>query len=131
MEDKKERLNRIYHLAVMAGLCKNKGEFAAVLEVDRTTISGALNGRAENLTDRLMRRAERFAAANGLDGGEAPAPQPQHQGRGVFIPEETLELYTNLSETCRNLSALLTQVQAAVPSAYASLFTPKNYQTNK
>jgi hypothetical protein len=108
MDDKKEYLKSIYLKAREAGLCDTQQEFATLLETNRTTLSSAMNGNATYLTARHYNKVRRFAIENGLDG-EAPA-KPEPPKKQIVIPEETLELYTNLSETCRNLSAILARM---------------------
>ena len=132
MEDKKDYINRIYRLALGAGLCNNKKEFADLLAMSRTGISAAMNGGDRHLTDKLIQRVRMFAQTNGLEGKKEEAqPAPaQPKGEGVFIPPETLELYNNLSETCRTLSALLARAQGGVPS-YTPTYAPKNFPAEK
>ena len=78
METKKDYLNRIYHLAVIAGLCTQKREFAELLEVNRSGLSSAMSGDEKNLTDSLIRKVKAFAREHGLEGGApAPAVQPE------------------------------------------------------
>jgi UbiD family decarboxylase len=106
MKEEKNYLKKIYGAAVAAGLCSTQKEFAELLEVDRTSLSAAMNGNPRNLTTRFLAKVEKFAKQYKLDGEPAPEP-PKKQ---IVIPEETLELYTNLSETCRNLSAILARM---------------------
>lgn len=129
--EKQAYIKKIYGLAVAAGLLRKISEFADALEVDRSGLSSAMNGNERNLSDRLVRKVEKWAKLNGLDGEPLPvAHPPVQEQRGVFIPEETLALYTNLSETCRNLSAIVAQMQAgAVP--YMGVSAPKNLRTEK
>lgn len=131
MEDKKDYINRIYRLALGAGLCDNKKEFADLLDMSRTGLSAAMNGNEKNLTDKLIQRVRMFAQSNGLLEEKKPEAAPiQPKGEGVFIPPETLDLYTNLSETCRNLSAILARMQGGVAS-FGSVYTPKNLPVEK
>ena len=65
-------INRVYALACARGLCKTKAEFADLLGINRTTLSGAMGSRPENLTDKLVRRVDDFAERNNLEA-DAPA----------------------------------------------------------
>lgn len=110
MEDGKNYVKTVYLRARAAGLCDTQQEFATLLETDRTTLSSAMNGNTRYLTARFVNKVRRFALEHGLE--ETPQPQtvPEPPKRQIVIPEETLELYTNLSETCRNLSAILARI---------------------
>lgn len=58
--DKKERLNFIFEQTRAAGLAKTQKDFAALLEVNRTGLSAAMNGDEKNLTDSLVKKANKF-----------------------------------------------------------------------
>ena len=58
-----------------------------------------------------MERVAMFATENGLDSAQEVAPQPE--AKGVFIPAETMDLYTNLSESVRILSETVSRMQLA------------------
>lgn len=120
----KNLLWQVYHRALAAGLCTSKAEFADVVGVGRSSLSAAMNAGDKSLTDSLVKKVSTWAQLNGLMNEPQAEPKPQ---RSVIIPEETLELYNNLSETCRNLSALLMQYQAAgaVPMSVGT--APKNF----
>ena len=120
----KKTLWQIYHRALSAGLCTGKADFADVIGIARSSLSAAMNSGSKSLTDSLVKKVTIWAQLNGLMNEPQADPKPQ---RSVIIPEETLELYNNLSETCRNLSALLMQYQAAgaVPMSVGA--APKNF----
>ena len=104
----------------MAGLCKTKGEFAALLEMNRSGVSAALNGSEVNLTDSLMKKLRRFAQDHHLeDGSPAPAqqqePKPQPEQDGVFLPEATRRMFENMSETIRLQAEMLAHFQGVIP----------------
>lgn len=123
-DEMKKTLWQIYYKALSVGLCTSKADFADVIGIARSSLSAAMNSGGKSLTDSLIKKVTIWAKLNGLDNDAKPEPQPQ---RSVIIPEETLELYNNLSETCRNLSALLMQYQAAgaVPMSVGT--APKNF----
>ena len=66
-DEKIAYINRVYALACARGLCKTKAEFADLLGINRTTLSGAMGSRPDNLTDKLLSRVEFFESANNLD----------------------------------------------------------------
>lgn len=139
MEDKKEYLNRIYHQAVIAGLCSNKKEFAEIMEVNKSGLSSAMNGNEKNLTDRLVRKVRKFAVAHGLEDGAGTKPAPAQeqpaaptQGRGFYVPEEFRQTMENMSETIRIQAQLLAQQMQGAAFMGGAIYTPKNgYQTDK
>ena len=123
-EEMKNLLWQIYHKACMAGLCSSKSEFAQIVGVDRGSMSTAMNSGGKALTTSLLTKVQMWAQLKGLMNEPQAEPKPQ---RSVIIPEETLELYNNLSETCRNLSALLMQYQAAGAVPMSVGVAPKNF----
>lgn len=126
METKKDYLNRIYHLAVIAGLCTQKREFAELLEVNRSGLSSAMSGDEKNLTDSLIRKVKAFAREHGLEGGApAPAVQPEPEvqsKRTIEIPAETLELYTSLAKSVDRLSAMVERMMPGASVYGAGVF---------
>ena len=62
--DKRERLTFIFEQARVAGLAKTQGDFARILDINRSVLSAALNGNETYLTDNLMRKAEKFYDEN-------------------------------------------------------------------
>ena len=71
-EEKVAYVKRIYGLAVAKGLCRSMSDFANLLDVKPSTLSGGLGTRPENLSNKLIGRVVMFSAANNL---EADAPQ--------------------------------------------------------
>ena len=110
MDEKKDYLNKVLHLAMMYGMCKSQQEFAGLLDINKSVLSSALNGNPNYLTDRLVAKVRKFAYEHGIDETPPETIKPEPPKRQIVIPEETLELYTNLSETCRNLSAILARM---------------------
>lgn len=68
LEEKTAYVNRVFGLACAKGLCKTRVEFARLLDLNTTTLSGAMNGRKEYLTDKMIGRVVMFAASNNLEG---------------------------------------------------------------
>lgn len=126
--DKKEYLQSVYRKAVGAGLCKTMKEFSDLLNISRSGLSCAMNGNEKYLTDSLVRKVKIFAEREGLD---VDSPTPKVDTRpGVLIPAETLDLYTNLSESIKNLSELLTKMQTAAATPSVGIAAPKNYRVD-
>lgn len=68
---RQERLTFIFEQARVAGLAKTQGDFAKILDINRSVLSAAMNGNETYLTDNLMRKVERFYAENfDSDGGK-------------------------------------------------------------
>lgn len=59
LEERKEKLNRLFVEACEKRLCISKGEFADLVGAARSTMSSAMNGDDVYLTDRLVARAEK------------------------------------------------------------------------
>ncbi len=69
--NRQERLTFIFEQARVAGLAKTQGDFAKILDINRSVLSAAMNGNETYLTDNLMRKVERFYAENfDSDGGK-------------------------------------------------------------
>ena len=127
METKKDYVNRIYRLAVFAGIVTNKKEFADLLEINRSGLSAALNGNEKHLTDRFVMKVQKFAEAHQLEG-DVPFTKPQEEpkkSRTIEIPEETLELYTSLAKSVDRLSSMVERMMPGA-SAFGSVYAPKN-----
>lgn len=68
LEEKMTYVNRVYGLACAKGLCKTRVEFAHLLDINPTTLSGAMRTRPEYLTDKMIGRVKLFATSNNLEG---------------------------------------------------------------
>ena len=58
---KLDALKDAYERCLSAGIIRNQGEFADVMGVNRTTLSSAMNGRPQALTDSLVAKATKVA----------------------------------------------------------------------
>ena len=67
MDSKRDKLNGIFAQLQAAGKCRNKKEFAALLDVSYTGLTRAMNGDEQYLTNSLL------AKAVGLMASPAPA----------------------------------------------------------
>lgn len=74
IDEKIAYVTRIYGLACARGLCKTKTEFAKLLGVNPTTLSGALGSRPDNMTDKMVGRVIMFSTANKLEN-DAPSEE--------------------------------------------------------
>ena len=129
MDNYQDYINRIYFLAVGARLVHTKGEFAALLEVDRSGLSAAMNGNEKYQTKGLMKKVQRFAVANGLEEGE-----PQTATRAKVAEEDwkqqLIESQQRTIESQQRTIEALTQMQ--VGTAYmGGVFAPKNSRPEK
>lgn len=118
MNDKSEFINRIYLLARAKGLCHTQGEFATLLGMNDSTISGAMNGAERNLTENLIRRVTSWAKQMGLMDGDINAVPPQ---RDITIPAATAKFYENLTESVKTMSETIKLQQELI----ARLTPPK------
>ena len=59
-------LKDAYERCLATGVVRNQGEFAALIDMNKTTVSSAMNGSPKALTDSLVAKAVRVA--NELDG---------------------------------------------------------------
>jgi phage repressor protein C with HTH and peptisase S24 domain len=71
-EEKMAFVGRVYGLACAKGICKNRTEFARLLEINPSSLSAAMGTRPEYLTDKLIGRIAAFATANGLSQDSIP-----------------------------------------------------------
>ena len=62
--EKQERLNQIFEQARSAGIIKTQGDFAVILGINRAALSAAMNGNEKYLTDRMMKKVEKFYEEN-------------------------------------------------------------------
>lgn len=121
VEEKKAYLNRVYGLAVSRGIVRNVKEFAEALDVNAAGLSSAKNGHPSHLSDRMMKRIQKFAQLHHLeDGAPAPIQQPKPEPRpyeqaGVFLPEATRRMFENMSETIRIQAEMLAHTQGIIP----------------
>lgn len=132
MDNYQDYINRIYSLAVGARLVRTKGEFAAMLEVDRSGLSAAMNGNEKYQTKGLLKKVQRFAVAHGLEEGDPqPAPrQPQPQAQQEDWKQQLIERQQRTIESQQRTIEALTQMQ--VGTAYmGGVFAPKNSRPEK
>lgn len=92
--EKQESLRQVFHAAMLKGLCRTQKEFAALIPVDPSALSSAMNGNPRFLTESLLSKVKLFALREGLD-----STQKQKT--------ETIEVPAGFRETLENLSSVL------------------------
>lgn len=127
--NRKDYILNIYNLARLAGLCSSKQEFAALVGVNRSTISNALSGDERYATPSLESRVRLFAQAHHLNENMALQQEPASpQQRGVFIPEDCRTMFENMTETIKLQARLLDRLQGGETHAVAvEGLSPKNF----
>lgn len=135
LEERKDLLIRVFHLARLNQLVKNQKDFAHQLGVAPPTLSLALKGDERYLTDNLEIKVRFYAQQNGLENevqesiSKAEArKEAQAQAGGVFIPEETRAMFDNMAETIRIQAQMLAQFQGAGMMPGAFVQAPKNFR---
>lgn len=96
-----EQLNDIYERLRGEGRCTTKKEYAELLGVNYSTLINAMQGSPKYANDKIVARAKSIL------NGQAPAPAPAPVRKEIVIPQETMELYTNLSRTAAQLAETL------------------------
>ena len=130
MESKKDYVFRIYRLALGAGLCENKKDFADLLEMSRGSVSSAMNGSERHLTEKFMQRVRLFAQTHGLEEDKPaaqPMPAPQEHSTPGDWKDRTIE---SQQRTIERLTQLLDQARGGVLT-YTPAYTPKNFPAEK
>lgn len=135
METKKDYVNRVFNEARALNLCRTQKEFAELLGMDKSTLSGALRGYDRFLTDSFVKRMQAWEKQV-LDPKRGPrssvqqeraAPQPD-----IIIPAATATLYNNMSETIRIQAELIARLQGSMVAGFAPAhLAPKNYRENE
>lgn len=86
-EEKTAYIGKVFNLARAKGLCTTRAEFAKLLNLNPTTLSGAVSGsRPENLTDKMVAKVAMFAAENNLDIDKDQEQQTEEGPSVLVIP---------------------------------------------
>lgn len=104
-----------YNQLRVRGIVKTQGDFAQLLGVSQSSVSGARHGDDRYLTDSLIERVQALVSYH-PDIAPHVAVQAREEQSGVFIPEKTLELYTSLAKACDRLSAIVDRMMPAAQS---------------
>lgn len=83
--NRQERLTFIFEQARAAGLAKTQGDFAKILDINRSVLSAAMNGNETYLTDNLMRKVDKFYEDNFDSDGSRMT-----KGTLLVIPTEAM-----------------------------------------
>lgn len=67
--DMKEFINQVFERARSAKLVKTQGDFADILEINRSSLSAAMNGNEKYLTDSLYKKVRKFQETNFSEDG--------------------------------------------------------------
>jgi hypothetical protein len=132
--EKQAYLKKVFGLGVASGVIRTLKDLAEQLEVDASGLSSAMNGRERNLTDRLIRKVQKWAMANGLEdeNGEMKPVQVKPAEPDIVIPAATAAMYTNMTETIRIQAEIIARLQAVPTQPYAAgIYAPKNLRTDK
>jgi len=121
MNEKKDYLNRIFNLARLRGLCQTKQDFAALIAASPSTISRAMAGEENYLTDNLLNRVRVWASQVGLED----LPQQEERGQDIVIPAATAVFYENLSETLKNMSVTVRMQQELISQLQSGAHIPE------
>lgn len=107
-EEKLRYLNECIYELKVHGIARTQGEVADLLGLNAATLSSAKSGKSEYLSDSLIYRLRAFMSEHPeIKLKTFSNSQPQTPTQGVFIPVETIELYTNLTATIDRLTRLL------------------------
>lgn len=128
MDNEKEYINRVFRLAMAAGLCNNQKELADLLNINKASLSGALNGRPANLTPSMIKRFQRFAAAHNLEA--SPFPQPAKPSAAPEV-DELLATIASQQRTIERLTQILAAQTGAAIGAPIAAAAQKNWQPTK
>lgn len=114
MEKQEEKIHFIidcYSLLRAKGFVKTQGDFANLLGVNQTTISMAKAGKEGYLTDNLV---SKVGAKTKALVGELPDRKEKVADKGVFVPLETIEMYTSMARSIETLSGMVDKLTAEV-----------------
>lgn len=67
--DKQEFINQVFEQARAARLVKTRADFATLLDINRASLSAALNGNERYLTDSLEKKVKEFQETHFSDDG--------------------------------------------------------------
>lgn len=113
------RFKHAYNLLRIQGKIKTQKDFADLLGYNRSTISLAMGGRPEYLTENLVQKAEFYATHEDKKGEQE---QPTQQEQDIVIPAATAKMYADMAESIRILSELVAAQQKG--GATATAITP-------
>jgi SOS-response transcriptional repressor LexA len=83
--DTQELINQVFEQARMARLVKTRADFADLLDINRSSLSAAMNGNEKYLTDSLEKKVRKFHETHLSEDGDA-----LKKGTLPVIPTEAL-----------------------------------------
>jgi len=111
------RFKHAYNLLRIQGKIKTQKDFADLLGYNRSTISLAMGGRPEYLTENLVQKAEFYAAQ---EDAETKQSHPAAAEQDIVIPAATAKMYADMAESIRILSELVAAQQKGGAAATAT-----------
>lgn len=127
MNEKQTAIVEVYEETKRRGLCHNQKEFAAMLDINASTLSQALAGNEKYLSDRMIRKVTRWAEEHLQEEKKRQEEKPD-----IIIPAATVELYTAMAKSIDRLTSLVERLQPGA-SAFSGVpgFAPKNSRLEK
>lgn len=107
MDKSDNRLVQIFEELRGLNLVRTQKEMAELMEVDRTTLSSAMNGNTRVYTQSMVVRAERLRTRL-LNGESTPAPTPTP--KDVAIPSDLLGIIATQAETIRSQQEVIARL---------------------
>lgn len=113
MEKSENRLVQIFEELQGLGLLRTRKEMAELMEVDRTTLSSAMNNNSSTYTPSMIVRAEKLRSRL-LSGEPAPAPAPAPPSRVEELsPAEMLRIIGGQADTIRSQQEVIARLLGA------------------
>ena len=95
MENQTSRLQELYDLACLNGLAKNKGEFATLIGIDRSSLSHALKDDGKVSLDNTIKSAELALMKAGISvnasGDGSTAQSVVGNNNTIGLPQKKFE----------------------------------------
>ena len=131
-ENKKDYVLRLYNEARSRGLCHKQSEFAELVGMNQSTISNAIHGKEQYLTESILRRLRSWERQVLRKGEDQPAqPTPEDNRPDIVIPAATMDLYTSMAKSIDRLTALVERLQPGASSFSFTQPAPKNFRIEK
>lgn len=131
--EKQAYLKKVFGLGVASGAIRTLKDLAEQLEMDASGLSSAMNGRERNLTDRLIRRVQKWARLNGIEdenGEMKPVPVKPAEPQPEDWMQRLIESQQRTIESQQRTIEALTQMRTGA-SYPATMYAPKNLRTEK
>lgn len=103
-KEKLEYIDRSFNTLRAKGIVKTQAEFAQALGISATSLSAAKRGRDGYLTESLINRIEGLMTEK---VGNQSAPSEKVAEKGIYVPLETIEMYTAMARSIETLSGMV------------------------